>query len=68
MRITAAWYLLISCAFLLAYAGYVVVDQWVDAEGSDLALVLFLWILPCAAGIYLVLSTRLYRRSAPGSE
>ncbi len=63
MRLAAAYYLLASCAFLLAYAGYTVVAQWVDVEPGDLALVLIFWVLPCVAGMYVVLANGLHRRN-----
>ena len=62
MKRLAAYYLLAACIFLLGYAAYVVVDQWADAEISDLVLLLVFWVLPCVAGIYVVLGNRLLGR------
>ena len=62
MKRFAAYYLLTSCVFLLGYAAFVLAIQWSDADGSDLVLVLVLWILPCVSGIYVVFSNGLYRR------
>ena len=62
MKLVAAYYLLASCVFLLGYAAFVLVTQWADVEPGDIALVLIFWVLPCVAGIYVVLSNRLYRR------
>ncbi len=67
MKIIAAYYLLLSCVFLLGYAVYVLVSQWADVESGDLALLAVFWILPCIAGIYVVVANRLVARRRTGS-
>ena len=68
MRRVAAYYLLASCIFLLGYAAYLLATQWSDAEGTDLLLLLVFWILPCVAGIYLVIANRLHSRTPARSS
>ncbi|NNE48447.1 MAG: hypothetical protein HKN37_17480 [Rhodothermales bacterium] len=67
MKIFAAYYLLISCLFLIGYAVYVLVSQWADVEPGDLALLMVFWIMPCIAGIYVVVANRLVARRRTGS-
>ena len=67
MKIIAAYYLLISCVFLVGYAIYVLVSQWADVEPGDLALLTVFWIMPCIAGIYVVAANRLVARGRTGS-
>ncbi len=61
MKRAAAYYLLVSCFFLLGFAAYTLATQWAEAEAGDLLIVLVFWILPCVAGIYVVLANRLHR-------
>ncbi len=61
MKRTAAYCLLASWLVLLGYAAYVLATQWDDVEGGDLVLVLMFWILPCVAGVYVVLANGLHR-------
>ena len=68
MKRVAAYYLLASCIFLLGYAAYVLASQWSDAEWTDIMLLLVFWILPCVAGIYLVIANRLHRRTPSRSS
>jgi hypothetical protein len=62
MKRVAACYLLASCTFLLVFSVYTVVEQCADVEPSDLGLVLVFWVLPCLAGLYVVLANGLHRR------
>jgi Zn-dependent protease with chaperone function len=67
MKIIAAYYLLISCVFLVGYAIYVLVSQWADVEPGDIALLMVFWFMPCIAGIYVVVANRLVARRRTGS-
>ena len=67
MKIIAAYYLLISCVFLVGYAIYVLVSQWADVEPGDIALLMVFWFMPCIAGIYVVVANRLFVRRRTGS-
>lgn len=66
MKIITAYYLLLSCVFLLGYAVYVLLTQWADVEPGDLALLAVFWILPCIAGIYVVVANGLVARRRTG--
>ena len=61
MKRAAAYYLLVSCVFLLGFAAYTIATQWAEAEAGDLLIVLLFWVFPCVAGIYVVVANRLYR-------